>query len=64
MTSTYVLLVNRARIRLKRGALMAISENGWEAVDEWVYLLLSALSQPEVQLLDELGKELLTKVNA
>lgn len=44
ITSTYVLLVNRARIRLKRGALMAISENGWDAVEEWVYFLSSALS--------------------
>ena len=45
MTSTYVLFVNRARIKLKRGALMAISANGWDAVEEWVYFLLSTLGQ-------------------
>ncbi len=48
MTSTYVLFVNRAKIKLKRGALMAISANGWDAVEEWVYFLLSTLSQLEV----------------
>ena len=52
ITSTYVLFVNRARIRLKRGALMAISENGWDAVEEWVYFLSSTLGQPKVQLPD------------
>lgn len=52
ITSTYVLFVKRARIRLKRGALMAISENGWDAVEEWVYFLSSALGQPKVQLPD------------
>ena len=52
ITSTYVLFVKRARIRLNRGALMAISENGWDAVEEWVYFLSSAFGQPKVQLPD------------
>lgn len=29
---------------------MAISENGWDAVEEWVYFLFSALGQPDIQI--------------